>query len=158
MNELPYWVQYVQALGPAVVAIIAALIAGYIAWRQWRTANYRLSLDLYEKRSRVYVATHNFLVTAINQRGVSGDDYRALFNGLQGAEFLFDKETTSYLKNIRDKAWKAQAIGHRLDQSQPDEQEGILKFFLEQSDALEEMFRPYLDLSKSGLKSYWPWG
>src|SRR5262245_56497613 len=158
MNQLPYWVQYVQALAPTVVAIIAALIAGYIAWRQWRTANYRLSFDLYEKRYRAYVATHNFVMTAINQGRVNGDDYRALYNGLQGAEFLFDKETTSYLMKIRDKAWKAQAIGHRPVQRQPDEAEGFLKFFVVQSDALEEMFRPYLDLSKAGFKSYWPLG
>jgi hypothetical protein len=30
----------------------------------------------------------------------------------------------------------------------------VLNFFC---DALEDMFRPYLDLSKAGLKSYWPW-
>jgi hypothetical protein len=41
MNELPYWVQYVQALGPTVVAVIAALFALYIGLRQWRTAHYR---------------------------------------------------------------------------------------------------------------------
>jgi hypothetical protein len=153
MSQLPSWIQYIQALGPTIVAVVAAGIAGYIAWRQWRTANYRLSFDLYEKRYRVYVATHNFLMTAINQGRVNGDDYRALYNGLQVAEFLFDKETTSYLMNIRDKAWRAQAIGHRLVQSQPDEEEAILKLFLEQSDALVEIFRPYLDLSKAGLKS-----
>jgi hypothetical protein len=31
MSELPYWMQSVQALAPTVVAVIAALIAGYIA-------------------------------------------------------------------------------------------------------------------------------
>jgi hypothetical protein len=45
MSQLPYWVQYVQALAPAIVAVIAALIAGYIAWRQYETARYRLCLD-----------------------------------------------------------------------------------------------------------------
>jgi hypothetical protein len=49
MNQLPRWMEYVQALAPTVVAIIAALIASYIAWRQWRTAHDKLSFDLYEK-------------------------------------------------------------------------------------------------------------
>jgi hypothetical protein len=61
MSELPYCVQLVQALGPTVVAVIAAFIAGYIAWRQWRTAHDKLSLDLFEKRFAVYEATKNFL-------------------------------------------------------------------------------------------------
>jgi hypothetical protein len=41
-------VQYIQALGPTVVAVVAAGIAGYIAWRQWRTAHDKLSFDLFE--------------------------------------------------------------------------------------------------------------
>jgi hypothetical protein len=47
---LPSCVQYIQALGPTFVAVVAAGIAGYIAWRQWRTAHDKLTFDLYEKR------------------------------------------------------------------------------------------------------------
>src|SRR6516165_2867269 len=86
MNELPYWVQYVQALGPTVVAVIAALIAGYIAWRQWRTAHGqwrtahdKLSFDLYEKRFAVYEATESFLTTAIVVGRITEEDCKALF-------------------------------------------------------------------------------
>jgi len=42
--------QSVQALGPTVVAVIAALFALYIGRRQWKTAHDRLSFDLFEKR------------------------------------------------------------------------------------------------------------
>jgi hypothetical protein len=106
---LPSCVQYIQALGPTFVAVVAAGIAGYIAWRQWRTAHDKLTFDLYDRRFKVYEATRFFLFTAITQGQVNGDDYRAFLNGLRGAEFLFNKETVGRLVNIRDKAWKAQA-------------------------------------------------
>jgi len=67
VSQLPYWVQYVQALAPAVVAIIAALIAGYIAWRQYKTAHYRLCLDMFEKRFAVYKATQDLLTIALGR-------------------------------------------------------------------------------------------
>jgi len=86
MSELPYWIQSIQALGPTVVAIIAALIAGYIAWRQWRTAHRQwrtahdqLSFDLYEKRFAVYEATQSFLTTAIVVGRITEEDCKALF-------------------------------------------------------------------------------
>jgi hypothetical protein len=154
MNELPYWVQYVQALGPTVVAVIAALIAGYIAWRQWRTAHGqwrtahdKLSFDLYEKRFAVYEATESFLTTAIVVGRITEEDCKALFKGIRGAEFLFDGGTKDYLMNIRNQAWFAWPKSAR---QLTDDELTVLK---KQSEALEGMFRPYLDLSKAGLTS-----
>lgn len=159
MSELPYWIQSIQALGPTVVAVIVAGIAGYIAWRQWRTAHDRLSFDLFERRFRVYEATRNFLITAIQQDQVTWNDYVALYNGIRGTEFLFNEETRSYVMNISDGAYRAQALRSRLarEPNHPqadkllDEEDKIVKFFSEQEDALENKFKPYLDLSKAGL-------
>jgi hypothetical protein len=77
-SELPYCVQLIQALGPTLSLSLRP--------RQWRTAHDKLSLDLFEKRFAVYEATKNFLITAINQGQVTGDDYRVLYNGLRGAD------------------------------------------------------------------------
>jgi hypothetical protein len=165
MDQLPWWAHYVQALGPTVVAVIAALFALYIGLRQWKTAHDRLTFDLYEKRFAVYEATKNFLNTVRYQEQVTGEDYTALYNGIRGAEFLVDRATRSYLTTIAGMAWKAQTIRTKLvdhpNHPQADklfeEEERILEFLLEQGKTLETMFGPYLDLSKVGLKSYWPW-
>ena len=47
---LPYWVHVIQAVGPSFVAVIAAVIAGLIAFRQWQTARTRIKLDLFNER------------------------------------------------------------------------------------------------------------
>jgi hypothetical protein len=53
-NQLPLWIQYIQAIGPSFVAVIAALIAGYIALRQWKTAHTRVKLDLFHERFAIF--------------------------------------------------------------------------------------------------------
>ena len=162
MNQLPRWMEYVQALAPTVVAIIAALIASYIAWRQWRTAHDRLSFDLYEKRFAVYEAVKNIINTAYLHGGVTQGDLDAFYEGIRGAEFLFDGRTKDFVANIRWMAWKASNARARLKRSETDklidEELDILDFLSGQAEGLEDMFKPYLDLSKAGLKSYWPWG
>jgi hypothetical protein len=164
MNQLPSWAQYVQSLGPAVVAIIAALFALYIGLMQWRTAQYRLSFDLYEKRFAVYEAVKNLINTA-GSGSVIQKDLDVFYEGIRGAEFLFDGETRDFAMKIGDMAWRANLARARRDRSAHhpqtdkliDEEEDILNFLSGQSEAIEETFRPYLDLSKAGLKGYWPW-
>jgi hypothetical protein len=159
-----WWEQHVQALGPTVVAVIAALFALYLGLRQWKTAHDRLTFDLYEKRSAVYEAVKN-LVNAETQYGATQDDLNAFYNGIRGAEFLFDGETRDFVMKIGDMAWRA-INAHARYQRNPnhpqadrliDEAEELVKFLGEQDQPLEKMFKPYLDLSKAGLKSWWPW-
>jgi hypothetical protein len=66
---------------------------------------------------------------------------------------------SAYLINIRDKAWRAQFISAAQNPKTDklvDEEEDILQLLSKQNETLEDVFKPYLDLSKAGLKSYWP--
>ncbi|MGO9049424.1 MAG: hypothetical protein ACLP19_26065 [Xanthobacteraceae bacterium] len=165
MRQLPYWVQYVQALAPAIVSVIAACIAGFIAWRQYKTAHYRLCLDMFEKRFAVYEATKNFLNAATSHGGVIRRDLDALLDGLRGAEFLFDGETRNFVMKVSDMGFKAKMARDRRELSpnhpQTDKlivEEDILRGFQElQGAALEDKFRRYLDLSKAGLAAEHRW-
>jgi hypothetical protein len=159
MSQLPSWLQYIQALAPTVVAVIAAGIAGYIAWRQWRTANYRLSFDLHEKRFRVYEAVKVFTDYAIVQERVTRKDIDALYNGIHGAEFLFGGETRKLVNNIAQLAAPAYIArtnpASQTDKLLPEEQK-LVDYLSGLDKTVEDIFRPYLDLSKAGLQSYWP--
>lgn len=53
----PHWTSYITALTIPVIAIVAAIIA----YRQWRTAQSKLKLDLFEKRMVVYQAARDML-------------------------------------------------------------------------------------------------
>ena len=160
-----------------VVAFIAALIALYIGLMQWRTAHYRLSFDLYEKRYKVYEAIKDLINKANANEEVIAEDLKAFYDGIRGAEFLFDGETRNFILKIGQMAWSAQMARAQLERHQErqlerpnqpfvdhpradklfEKEEEMLDFLATQGQMLEEKFRPYLDLSKAGLKSYWPW-
>ena len=169
MDRLPLWALYLQVLGPTVVAVIAAFVALYIGLRQWKTAHYRLTFDLYEKRFAVYEAVKNFINAAtvhriITLKDLSGAEFRAFHDGIRGAEFLFGGEARDFINKTGAMAMSINATIKKL-QEQPDHPqadrlidekvEELVKFLLDQP--VEDIFRPYLDLSKAGLKSWWPW-
>ena len=79
-------------LGSTLVAVIAVLVALYIGLLNWKTAHYRLSLDLYEKRFAVYEVAKIFLFRVAIQGQVTNQDYANLYNGIRDAEFLFDEK------------------------------------------------------------------
>ena len=158
MNQLPCWVQYVQALGPAIVAIVAACIAGYIALRQWWTARDRLRFDMFERRFAVYEAVKKIINTATQHGGVAQEDLNAFYDGIRGAEFLFDGDTRAFIMNIGQMIWRARNARARRERSAQhpqtdqliDEEENILSFLSGQDAELENMFSRYLDLSRIG--------
>jgi hypothetical protein len=157
--QLALWVQHAQALGPTVVAIIAAAIAGYIALRQWWTAHDRLRLDVYDRRFAVYEATKNLISAATLQGQATPDDLAGFYDGIRGAEFLFDGDTRNFLMKIGDMAARARIIRARLDRHPEhphagqliDQEEDILDFLREQAPHLEALFGRYLDMSQIGL-------
>jgi hypothetical protein len=44
------WYAIGRDFGPAFIALIAVIIASMIQYRQWKTAQDKLKLDLFEKR------------------------------------------------------------------------------------------------------------
>jgi hypothetical protein len=159
-SQLPWWVLYVQALAPSTVAIVAAFIAGYIAFRQWLTARDRLCFDLFEKRFAVYETTKKLINTAALQGQITQEDLGEFYSGIRGAEFLFDGETREFLNTIGDLAFKARMRRAQLNQNPNhpnldqliDEEENVLDFLRNQEGRVENLFRRYLDLARVGLR------
>jgi hypothetical protein len=159
-SQLPLCVLYIQALGPTFIAIVAASIAGCIAYRQWRTAHDRLSFDIFQKRFAVYDATKRLINSVTIEGQVVPDNIAEFYNRIHGAEFLFSGETQTFLMSISDIAFKARMRRAQLERhlNHPnldkliDEEENFLEFLREQDRNLDRHFRRYLDLSKVGLR------
>jgi hypothetical protein len=159
VSQLPICVQWIQALGPTIVTIVVGAIAGSIAWRQWSTSHDRLRLDMYEKRFAVYSAARKLINTAEVHGQTTIDDLGDFYQGIRGAEFLFDGDTRTFVSKIGVMAFKARSARARL-QRQPnhpksdelnDEEDKMLDFLRREGDKLETVFNRYLDLSKVGL-------
>lgn len=48
------WPELLKGVPAAIVALVVAVIAGYIAWRQYQVARAKFDLDLFQQRYRVY--------------------------------------------------------------------------------------------------------
>ena len=157
--QLPYFVQIVQALGPTAVAIAVGSLAGYIAWRQWKTAQHRLRLDMFDRRFAIYEATKLLFGKVPLHGQITSDDLREFYRSMKGAEFLFDGETREYFKRIGELCWQAQMARHRQGRLNEgvaldkliDEEDKILTFLQYEGPNLEKIVSRYLDLSKAGL-------
>ncbi|MER8581727.1 hypothetical protein NKG95_24060 [Mesorhizobium sp. M1423] len=147
MNNLPQWVQILQALLTPVIA----LAVGFIAYRQWRTAHSRLVLDLFEKRLAVYERTRR-AVSVVNTHGKASPDAEAdLLAAMNSAEFLFGKDVRDYLQKLWERFVRLGAASAMIEGTEGEERKRqielrsrfaleISRFYYEGSD----IFSPYM--------------
>ena len=88
-----HWTAYVTALTVPVLALVGAVIA----YRQWRTAQNKLKLDLFDKRMLVYQAVRDTLGYIGSKGKISSEQQIAYLTGIQTAKWLFGPEVDTYL-------------------------------------------------------------
>lgn len=149
---LPLWVQALQALAVPVIAAVGA----WVAVQQMVIARVKLQHDLYDRRYAVFDAVRTFLNEAVRNQVVSQETCRTFALKTADAEFLFDDGLAAYLKEMREHAFKAQALYITMQQMGPgDQKDAALRaasvhttWLIDQIDGLALRFRPFLMLEK----------
>lgn len=116
-ENLPMWLEYVRALGTPCAALLAALITGYFAYKQWKTARNKLKLDLFEKRFKVYDAGMEIIREVVKPSEGYGNRLTELTNAVSGARWLLSTEVDEHLKELLVRAWKRVALEKGLDEN-----------------------------------------
>ncbi|MCW7555699.1 hypothetical protein NX722_24335 [Endozoicomonas gorgoniicola] len=147
----PHWTSYISAFLVPLVACIAA----FIAFRQWRTAQNKLKLDLFEKRLSIYHSTTAFISSVMTSGKASDDEIRKFMIGTREAKWLLSKEIALYLdEQIYNKAIDLQTL-HSMLEGEPvgdvrtknvTEQAEIKKWLAAQFSVIDEYFKPYLKI------------
>lgn len=145
----PHWTAYFTALMTAGIALMGA----WIALQQWRTAQDKLRLDLFEKRMVVYEAARTALGKIFTAGDLSPRDEAEYLVGVTGSKWLFGSDVHSYL---HDELWGKLIEMHchvaSLDGLEPGDERNALigkrtqlrKWFTSQQDRLDSLFLPYL--------------
>lgn len=150
----PHWLAYASALGPLVIAMLAGGLGGYIAWRQWRTAQDRLKLDLFDRRFAIYGALMKFLNSVQREGRVDDVELFEFLGETRNTKWLLNHEIDTYFDEIRKKADEYRSINIRL-RTLPDgderERQGhassaIISWMLSQFSAANPKFEPFLKL------------
>ena len=107
-------VQYVQAVGTPLLAVVIAAFGAVLAWQQVKIARVRLQYDLYDRRFAVYEAARKFLAQVMAYGHPSNDDIRSYVVGSADAGFLLNNDIASYLEKIRDRGSRLWSIEEAL--------------------------------------------
>lgn len=153
--HLPMWVEYVKALGTPVVAIVAASIAGAIAYRQLRTARNKLKLDLFDKRMSVYQNAVQLITECAWVEPVDWARVVELSKNFPSARWLFNVAIAEHLQTLEDVAVQTK-LKPKIDfegltrEQQLELMERVNKestaYRMREMTKLDAMFEPYLAL------------
>jgi hypothetical protein len=129
----------------AVTTFVLGIVAGFIAWRQWRTSRDRIVLDLFERRFQVFQELTRAISDAFHKPHVGVPDLANFDGATERARFLFGPEVHSYLIEVRRHLVDLIAMGRSL----ADMPDGAQRTRAENkiSDALNEMHVFYGNLA-----------
>lgn len=145
----PHWTAYLSALLVPTVAVLGA----FIAYRQWRTAQNKLKLELFEKRFAVYDSARKLISSILTSGKVQNEEMYKFLAGTGEAKWLLDAEVDDYLyKTLHTKALRLQALDSEFgglmagqERSANLKAQGeIKKWMVEQYSVLDAKFSEFL--------------
>lgn len=151
MTCVPHWITYISALLVPVIALLTLLIA----YRQWRTAQNKLKLDLFEKRLAIYNAATAFIRNVMTSGNATDEQLRNLILGTKEAKWLLSTEIATYLdEELFTKGSDLRCLYDELEgvpvseerTNNVHEQRKIKEWLESQYKILDEKFSKYLAL------------
>jgi vacuolar-type H+-ATPase subunit I/STV1 len=154
MDKLKAVAEIVDSLGTFIVAAIVA----YIAYRQYKTDRYKVKLDLYDRRYKVFDAARQFIAHVIEGDNVKREKIVEFTSATVESVFLFGEDVRKYLDTLLAKGARVQRLQTELDSSRlpvgeehskkTEEIQECLNWLTQQLHELKTKFRPYLGFQK----------
>ena len=150
MNHL-LWTEILSALLTPTIAVVVAMIA----YRQWRTAQSRLKLDLFDRRFAVYDAARNLISSILTSGKAKDEEMLKFLTHTREAKWLLNDEIAEYFdKEIWGQAVDLQTVDTELQalEGQTERRSIVIKrseikkWFGDQYKVLDEKFTPFLKL------------
>jgi hypothetical protein len=156
---IPYWIQVLQALLTPAIAAIAVLIGIF----QWRTAQQKVVLDLFDRRLAKYTALREVVARVMGSGAATNENSFQFLQALDGVEFLFGDDIVQPLQKISEAIGLLTVTGpERKDLPAGPELQALVKREREALKTVESFYstfhehlKPYLRMHQ---KSVWrPW-
>jgi hypothetical protein len=147
----------------SIVTLFLSFAIVIIAALQWRVADNKLRLDLFDRRYKVYDATRNFLSVILREANFTNPQLFEFYAGTSDAEFLFGAEVVKHLDEIRKRAIHLQTaqklyeplpVGEQRSKHVQEAHDDLL-WLTNQITAISKTFAPYLGFTNVRLK-VWP--
>jgi hypothetical protein len=139
-----------------------ACAVAIIAYAQWRTANQRVVIDLFERRLRVYEAFRDVVVEIAKHGEASPTSGNRFWSVQADAEFLFGADVHAFLTRVGKYIIALHTL-REIDDLHPRRDQLIeykSEIFMRLSNSLQEattVFKPYIGLSQKNTPFWRPW-
>lgn len=144
----------------AIFVSIAVLVVQYA---QWRTANQKVVVDLYDRRLKVYTQLEKAMGPVLREGKVDGHAYKEFLIAEAEGRFLFGDDIQQYLRSLRKHfAWLLSFTDEIID-GRPNRTQMIdlkhqylaelVGFF----DTAPGLFAPYMKLTHKNTPFWRPW-
>jgi hypothetical protein len=145
----------------SIATLFLSVAVVMIAWQQWRVADNKLRLDLFDRRYKVYDSTRKFLAVILREATFTLSQLAEFDIGTSDAEFLFGADVVDYLGQVRKRALHlrtAQTLYEPLPvgdersrhvQAAHDD----LSWLTDQITAMTKIFAPYLGFANVRLRA-----
>jgi hypothetical protein len=133
---------------------VLALVAGYIAWRQWRTNDLKTKLDLFDRRFRIYDRVREELRTILQHGGSMPEEWMSFYGDTIEADFIFREDIREYISEILKRTERLVSSKALMDRGGMDPQKWAQehqedkKWMTDEVRQIRAKFKPYLDVSK----------
>jgi len=142
-----------------IVSSVAVLISGLVFWvtvQQWRLAQHRFRLDLFDRRYRVYEATGKFVSSIFSKADFDDAQLVEFYRGTGDAEFLFDSDVINYLNEVKSRSLDMRMHHREFGRlvGSPEHAEHVkaslsqISWFGDQITEMKIKFIPYLGFAK----------
>ena len=145
-----------------IVTLFLSLTVVIVAALQWRVADNKLRLDLFDRRYKVYDATRNFVAIIIKEATFTDSQLVDLNIGTSDAKFLFGPDIEAYLAEIRKRAVHMRTARQLLEKPHVSDDElsrhtraeyDDLLWLCEQITEMTKNFAPYLGFANIRSRS-----
>lgn len=147
----------------SIAAIVVSVVVAVVQYAQWRTANQKVVIDLYDRRLKVYTQLEKAIGPVLREGKATGNDLREFMIGQADAKFLFGEDVQKYLLVLRKRlAWLVSFTDEVIDRRNNRNQLIDLKYqYLEEVivffDKAPDLFAPYMKLTQKNTPFWRPW-
>jgi hypothetical protein len=140
--------------------LILGVAVAIIAWQQWRVADTKLRLDLFDRRYKIYDAAKTFLAVIIRNATFTDSQLFEFNAGTLDAEFLFKADVVEYLNQIRKRALHMRTAQQLFEPLPVGDERSRhvqaahddLSWLSDQITAMTKAFTPYLGFANVRLR------
>lgn len=136
------WVTILSALLTPAIAVSVTIIA----YRQWRTAQNRLKLDLFDRCLAIHTAALGIILRAVNNP-TGSIDVVEFKPAVRQSRWLLDKEIERYFRQeFIPKVIDFHILWSPNTKSDTEERREIFQWMVEQEDVLDTKFDRFLKI------------